>query len=161
VIGGVVGVALIGMIVFFLLRRRRSGYRSAAEPVDLLEGREGELTDDAHGDVPQHYLPEPYHIPPTAVTEMSETVSGLSPLTARDGRMSQLSLTTQTRLSSDETSTAPGRSTVTSSAKSPAGPPNLRAVNIIQHEDAGPSEAPRNEGAETIELPPAYTNIRK
>ena len=41
--------------------------------------------------------------------------------------------------------------------KSPA-PPSFRPVNIVQHEDAGPSGGP--EEAETIELPPAYTNIR-
>jgi hypothetical protein len=32
----------------------------------------------------------------------------------------------------------------------------LRPVNIIQHDDAGPSAGE----PETIELPPAYTNIR-
>ena len=37
----------------------------------------------------------------------------------------------------------------------------LRPVNIIQHDDAGPSEEPTSAGEpETIELPPAYTNIR-
>lgn len=36
------------------------------------------------------------------------------------------------------------------------GPSQLRPVNIIQHDDAGPDE-----GSETIELPPAYTNIRR
>ena len=43
-----------------------------------------------------------------------------------------------------------------SSRKSPLGFQQLRPVNIIQHDDAGPDE-----GAETIELPPAYTNIRR
>lgn len=35
----------------------------------------------------------------------------------------------------------------------------MRPVNIIQHDDAG--DAPEDEGHETIELPPAYNNIRK
>lgn len=42
--------------------------------------------------------------------------------------------------------------------KSPA-PPSFRPVNIVQHEDAGPSEAGGGD-LETIELPPAYTNLR-
>jgi hypothetical protein len=44
------------------------------------------------------------------------------------------------------------------SRKSPM-PPSLRPVNIIQHDDAG-TVADDNE-AETVELPPAYTNIRR
>jgi hypothetical protein len=40
-------------------------------------------------------------------------------------------------------------------------PPQLRPVNIFQHDDAGPSEEPIGQGeSETIELPPAYTNLR-
>lgn len=160
VIGGVAGVALIGLIVFFLLRRRRTRKRKVGEPVDLLEGR-GDGSATGHEDVPQQYLPEPYHIPPSgasAPSEMTETEAGLRPLAARDRRVSQLSETTQTRNSSDETSTVPGRTTMTS-AKTAAGPPLLRAVNVVQHEDAGPSEGQQEE--ETVELPPAYTNIRK
>jgi len=38
-------------------------------------------------------------------------------------------------------------------------PPQLRPVNFIQHDDAGPNEGSADE-PETIELPPAYTNIR-
>jgi hypothetical protein len=145
-------------VVFLLLRRRRHHKRTAGEPVDLLEGRDGERHEDAG--VPEQYLPEPYHIPPSTSNEMSETASAHH-LTARDRRVSGLSLTTQTRLSSEETSTVPGRSTAPTSAKSPAGPPQLRAVNIIQHEDAGPSETQKEEEQETVELPPAYTNLRK
>ncbi|KAJ3519860.1 hypothetical protein NMY22_g13012 [Coprinellus aureogranulatus] len=39
----------------------------------------------------------------------------------------------------------------------------MRPVNIIQHDDAGPSLPPAGPGeeeAETIELPPAYTALR-
>jgi hypothetical protein len=46
--------------------------------------------------------------------------------------------------------------------KSAAGPSALRPVNIVQHDDAGPpEEAAHGEEPETIELPPAYTNIKK
>jgi hypothetical protein len=39
---------------------------------------------------------------------------------------------------------------------------SLRPVNIVQHEDAGPTPKESNENeAETVELPPAYTNLRQ
>lgn len=44
-----------------------------------------------------------------------------------------------------------------------AAPPVMRPVNIIQHEDAGappPMEDGEGEEPETVELPPAYTNLR-
>jgi hypothetical protein len=40
-------------------------------------------------------------------------------------------------------------------------PKPMRAVNIIQHQDAGPSNnEEREEAVKTIELPPAYTMVR-
>ena len=39
-------------------------------------------------------------------------------------------------------------------------PLSFRPVNVIQHEDAGPSLPAENTEPETVELPPAYTNIR-
>lgn len=42
-------------------------------------------------------------------------------------------------------------------------PRPMRAVNIVQHQDAGPSNnlnGDREEPVETIELPPAYTMVR-
>lgn len=55
-------------------------------------------------------------------------------------------------------SATPDQSTTSYMRKSPA-PPSFRPVNIVQHEDAGPS-AGAEEEAETIELPPAYTHIK-
>jgi hypothetical protein len=37
----------------------------------------------------------------------------------------------------------------------------LRPVNIIQHDDAGVANEAAEGEPETVELPPAYTNIRK
>jgi hypothetical protein len=52
--------------------------------------------------------------------------------------------------------------TTTTTTRKSAAIPQLRPVNIIQHDDAGPSEDLSGEaGSETIELPPAYTNIRQ
>jgi hypothetical protein len=52
-------------------------------------------------------------------------------------------------------------SATTATTRKTAPMPQLRPVNIIQHDDAGPSEGPASPGEpETIELPPAYTHIR-
>jgi hypothetical protein len=48
------------------------------------------------------------------------------------------------------------------STKSAAGPRQMRPVNVIQHEDSGPTSRISEEAAEdTVELPPAYANIKK
>ena len=56
------------------------------------------------------------------------------------------------------TTTAPSTSGM--SRKSPMPPP-LRTVNVIQHDDAGTVAGDDGEEADTVELPPAYTNIRR
>lgn len=53
----------------------------------------------------------------------------------------------------------PSTTTATTSRKSPL-PPSLRPVNIIQHDDAG-TVGDESETADTVELPPAYTNIKR
>lgn len=44
--------------------------------------------------------------------------------------------------------------------KNPDGPDGLRAVNVIQHQDAGGMPAV-NEPEEVIELPPSYNEVRR
>ena len=52
--------------------------------------------------------------------------------------------------------------TTTTTTRKSAAIPQLRPVNIIQHDDAGPSEDLSGQAEpETIELPPAYTHIRQ
>ena len=55
----------------------------------------------------------------------------------------------------------PGSTTALTSSRKSGMTRQLRPVNIIQHEDAGPSGAPEPEQPETIELPPAYTKLQK
>ena len=55
---------------------------------------------------------------------------------------------------------APSSAPSTSVSRKSPVPPSFRAVNIIQHDDAGPGEPSPQEEPETIELPPAYTNIK-
>ncbi|KAI0346612.1 hypothetical protein BDW22DRAFT_1352763 [Trametopsis cervina] len=151
VVGGVVGLLAILLVALFFYRRRRFHKQQKKRPVDLLHDQEGE---DQDGHPPQYYQPEPFVVPePTVVSEGAETST--IPGAARpslDQRRSHYS-----NLSGERSST-PDQSAVSGSTylrKSPA-PPSFRAVNIVQHDDAGPSEPE----PETIELPPAYTNIR-
>jgi hypothetical protein len=99
--------------------------------------------------LPQFYQPEPFVVPdPTTESSHGYTSDG-------ERRPSMQSSTDLLRSGTPDlhgVMSASGGS----SRKTPFGPPQLRPVNIIQHDDAGPDE-----GAETIELPPAYTNIRR
>ncbi|KAI0688406.1 hypothetical protein BC835DRAFT_1419154 [Cytidiella melzeri] len=143
VVGGVVGLIALLLIALFFWRRRRFHKQQQKRPVDLLNDGE-----DQDGHPPHYYQPEPFIVPePTASSTITSTVPGaLRP--SIDNRQSHYS-----NLSGERSST-PDQSAVTGSTgmrKSPA-PSSFRPVNIIQHDDAGPSE--------TIELPPAYTNLR-
>ncbi|EMD35430.1 hypothetical protein CERSUDRAFT_116197 [Gelatoporia subvermispora B] len=167
VIGGVVGALTLGLILFFIQRRRVQQHAEKERPVDLLQDHDRE-SDDAHP--PQYYEPEPFLVPdPTAASSAGSTApygsstpyGGLRP--SVDRRASHISGTTAEGSSAAAFLRAgtPDMSASGSSGtrKSPA-PPTFRPVNIIQHDDAGPQEQGQEE-PETIELPPAYTNIRR
>lgn len=144
--GTAVFLLAVGMLAFFWLRRRPYSAISKERPVNILQ--DDEDGNGSHHDLPQYYAPEPFLVPDPTNTGTSEAASTLE---------RPLSMAT----------TDPGRpqtpvtSTSTTTRKS-AVPPQLRPVNIIQHDDAGPSEFSTGQGEpETIELPPAYTNIRQ
>ena len=131
VVGGVVGAAALVLLALFFWRRRRY-HKLEKRPVDLLN------EDDApDGNPPQYYEPEPFVVPePTAASSAGETstVAG-APRPSVDHRQSHYSNLT------GERSATPDQSAVSGSTymrKSPA-PPIFRPVNIIQHDDAGPS----------------------
>ncbi|KZT69906.1 hypothetical protein DAEQUDRAFT_725867 [Daedalea quercina L-15889] len=148
VIGGVCGflaaLALVGLVIW---RRRRT--HPKARPVDLLNGpseEDGGNENSGGEQLPRYYEPEPFVLPEPytpSVPTMSE-VGGTAVAGAaarRPGTPSAMS-TTNTRKS--------------------AAPPSLRPVNIVQHEDAGPPEeqVQEEQEPETVELPPAYTNLK-
>jgi len=54
-----------------------------------------------------------------------------------------------------------GTSTIPSSSRKSHMPRQLRPVNVIQHDDAGAADEVPDGEPETVELPPAYTNIQK
>lgn len=111
--------------------------------MDLLQ--DGEQGD---GGLPQYYQPEPFIVP-------DPTVASTRPST--DGRRHSAISNGASELGVGRAHTPTAQST---STRKSAAPPSFRPVNIIQHDDAGPSEEPALE-PETVELPPAYTNIKK
>lgn len=99
--------------------------------------------DISHLDLPHHYAVEPYLVSDLTVGETAEAAFARDrPLTTAD------TLRPQTLVG------------LTAARKSGSLAP-LRPVNIIQHDDACPGEWPASVGEhETVELPPAYGNIR-
>ncbi|KAL0960026.1 hypothetical protein HGRIS_011674 [Hohenbuehelia grisea] len=161
VIGGIVALAALILVLIFWRRsqRKQRGAQTKERPVDLLQG---DPEDDARGgqpgELPQYYQPEPFMVP-------DPTVDGSSHAGGSDGfddRGRPLSGATSTsRSGTPDILGFSGAMSSTSTGTRKTAPRPLRPVNIIQHDDAGPSEAaPKVDDPETIELPPAYTNIR-
>ena len=143
--GGVVGAVILlvstSLAAFWYARRRSYSALSQRRPVNVLEDEEDE-NEEGYG-LPQHYVLEPYLMSDPTIRGMSEAASThdlpLSMFTVTaDGQRLQAPMTT----------------------RKSAAPPQLRPVNIIQHNDAGHSEGLLGQAEpETIELPPAYPNI--
>ncbi|KAH9171379.1 hypothetical protein EDB89DRAFT_1887153 [Lactarius sanguifluus] len=142
--GGLVVILAIALIAFFYPRRR--GYSAVGRPVNVLH-------DDEDGHAPHrspshYYTPEPYLVPDPTIGRTFEAASTPDrPITTTTADV----LRPQTLASI----TVP----MTTTRKN-APHPQQRTVNIIQHDDAGPSEIPSVREPDTIELPPAYSNIR-
>ncbi|KAI6043961.1 hypothetical protein EDC04DRAFT_2890376 [Pisolithus marmoratus] len=140
VIGGLAFAAILVVAGLYFIRRKSSSNRH--RPVDLLHGDTDDTDQPLPPDLPE-YRPEPslQQNPRSHHLLISWTKPGGSPCemqSARSGTPDR-----DMRIVS-----GPSGSMVTSSRKSPQ-PRQLRPVNIIQHEDAGPSEV----DSETIELP--------
>lgn len=144
--GTAVFLLAVGLLAYFWLRRRPYSAISKERPVNVLQ--DDEDGNGSHHDLPQYYAAEPFLVPDPTITGTSEAASTherpLSMATTDFGRP-------QTPVTTTSTNT-----------RKTAVPPQLRPVNIIQHDDAGPSEFSTGQGeTETIELPPAYTHIRQ
>lgn len=164
VIGGLVALIVLALLVWFILRKRKQAARRRAHDVDLLP--------EGQGPEAEFYAPEPFVIPSSSrAASATHSHQGEDGLTSRPSmsdfgrRYSALSTTDNS--DSQYLGTVPGvlapgaGSRTTTSRKSPGGPPVLRPVNVVQHEDGG--EVPEASGSgepETIELPPAYTSVK-
>ena len=148
VVGGVVGAVALTLILVLVFRRRM---RANQERIDLLHGHVSPGTRPSsgasRGDLFQTYRVEPFGVDP---------VSQLSP----HGYGSESDPRTSTRTSTTDLLQSGTRSSFPHGTMSPASggsrskaPVNLRPVNIMEHTDAGPDQ--------TVELPPAYTHIRR
>jgi hypothetical protein len=146
VVAGAIFVLAITIVVFLYLRRRLYSTISREHPINVLE--DDEDGDDSYHDLPHYYRPEPFLYP-------SPTVDG-----AFEADSTQEHLLSPSMMDAGHLQTPITAATV--AARKSAVPPQLRPVNIIQHDDAGPSEdSASHVESETIELPPAYSNIRK
>lgn len=135
----------VALMAFFYPRRRGYTAVSKERPVNVLHDEED--GDGSHQDLPHYYAPDPYLVSDPNIGEASGAASTRNrPLPVAPAVIPQ---------------------TPTSMAAAKAGmrksslPAEMRPVNIIQHDDAGPSEVLESVAEhETIELPPAYSNIR-
>lgn len=150
------GLLIIASLLFFWFRRRGAQRANKERPSLFIDhDDEAPNSQPMREDLPVNYQPEPF-----TASEPTDRASTPRPSTPFDGLERPVSQSL-TYLSDPQRVASPdGTSTGLSSRKSPI-PPSLRPVNVIQHEDAGPSLPADNPEPETIELPPAYTNIRK
>ncbi|KAG9313506.1 hypothetical protein JVU11DRAFT_5832 [Chiua virens] len=179
IIGGLAAIVILGLAAFYLIRRKTAPRSQKESPVNLLHD------DPDDNDPPSNYPPylqlEPYLVTAPTISSvsgqgdsnrqsyvgsalLSDSIHSSSRYGTSAQRMSGVTSFSDPRPPTPELDMGvlPSASStgLTGSRKSPM-PRQLRAVNFIQHEDAGPSSAQEGAEPETIELPPAYTNIRK
>ncbi|EGN92853.1 hypothetical protein SERLA73DRAFT_98611 [Serpula lacrymans var. lacrymans S7.3] len=170
VIGGLAGVVIIALVGLYFLKRKTGSTKARKEgPVNLFQG-DGDEDDEPQGELPQYYRPVPFVLPdPTEVSSAYAQENGAggtaggSRYGTSERRHSAATSLTDARFQRAATPEAAGLgiasgSTAASSRKTAM--PQLRPVNIIQHDDAG-SPVDEADEPETVELPPAYTNIRR
>ncbi|KAF8166705.1 hypothetical protein BJ912DRAFT_1025856 [Pholiota molesta] len=181
IVGGVIGglaLIIIALILFWVYRRRGRTQKRYKERPDLInaddddEDEEGDGPRATHGpgsarrnELPQYYQPEPFMVPDPTLDGTSSlhggTQTGTGTMTDdAEGRrpLSGATSSFYTRATTpDAASSALGGGGGAGERRKGGAPRPMRAVNIIQHDDAGPSLPP--EEPETIELPPAYTAL--
>ena len=148
-----IGGVILLVSAFWFVRRRLYSAVSQPRPVDVLQNAEDGNEDHWHN-LPQNYVPEPFG--PFLVSDSN--IRGTSE-----------SASTQYHPLSMSTVTADGQSPQTpttskTATRNRAAFPQPRPIRIIQHDDASPSEnlsGQLESEPETIELPPAYSNIRR
>ncbi|KAF9788328.1 hypothetical protein BJ322DRAFT_1048293 [Thelephora terrestris] len=154
VVGGVAGLLIIAILLFFWLKRRRAQRGNKDRPSLFIDHDDEDPTSQPlHEDLPVHFRPEPFTA--SEPTDRAGTPRSSTPFERSERPVSQ----SLTYLSDPQRVASPDVTSTGLSRKSPL-PPSLRPVNVFQHEDAGPSLPADNQEPETIELPPAYTNIR-
>ena len=139
VVGGLLALIALALLAFCYPRRRRTPPIPREPPVNI-------FYDDASPPAaPRHYMPEPFLVPdPTMGGAYGVASTGDRPLSMNTGN-------TQTPMS---------MTAMTSSTRESGSFAQMRPLNIIRHDDAGPSEWRSGVGGpETMELPPTYANM--
>lgn len=148
-----------------MLRRRRKDHKKSRLHTDILDADDD---DDAPGqsELPQpvpFMLPRP--VPSMLPVRPESTVESDDDSRPFSGTRS--SFYTNRSDTPDLASTlglgvgGVGNGESIGTSRKGGAPRPMRAINIIQHHDAGPSNnGEREEPVETIELPPAYTMVR-
>ncbi|KAF8609173.1 hypothetical protein BDV93DRAFT_134678 [Ceratobasidium sp. AG-I] len=173
VVGGVAALIMFLLVLLFFHRRRKHHRNSGTRPMkpDLIDPSEEQpaAPREDRGELPRFYEPEPFILPDAFSNP--DTSSRHSLHSTHEGQPLRTSMTTasgaplthgraQSRLSvttmSDVGGAAPASST---GRKSGMAPSAFRAVNFIQHDDGGEAD-PSGQEPETVELPPAYTDVR-
>jgi len=182
IVGGVIGgiVLLSALVMLLLFFRRRKRFHQQQARTDLFTDDEGP-NNEAQGANGQ-LAPEPYIVSERETSEYGGThLSGGGTSAAGGGLLSATGsegYDQDRRFSATSTSMSrpastsldmmrpntPGTSVsnTTGYTRKTAVPPVMRPVNVIQHDDAGVAPEGEEEAeAETVELPPAYTNIKR
>ncbi|TFK26517.1 hypothetical protein FA15DRAFT_679586 [Coprinopsis marcescibilis] len=162
VVGGVVFLVSFILVLFFLNKRSKQRQRAREKPVDLLNEGEDEDGDggnrESRNDLPQFYRPEPFTVPDPSLRNSAGEDDSARPLSG-----TATSFYTRSGTPDGSAALGYGAGLLTGGPAGAGAPRVMRPVNIIQHDDAGPSLPPPAAGddeQETIELPPAYTAIK-
>ncbi|KDR84275.1 hypothetical protein GALMADRAFT_205972 [Galerina marginata CBS 339.88] len=165
VVGGLAALIIALLLLWFCRRRQKKQKRTKERPVDLINADDDGDESPANGhprrnELPQFYQPEPFMVPdPTLDGSVTGTddIEGSRP-------MSGASTSFYTRATTPDALSGSGVGGSSGAERRKGAPRPMRAVNIIQHDDAGPSLPPADKDGEdepeTIELPPAYTAVR-
>jgi len=166
VIGGLAAIVALALVAFYIIRRKTAPKSQKERPVNLLHGDPDDSESPTNYEPPPYLQPDPYLVMTPTISSASAREDGLrhsmagSALLSDSWRQSGVTSFSDVTPEFEVGVLPPGSAGLTSSRKSGV-PRQLRAVNIVQHEDAGPSSAQEPAEPETVELPPAYTNIRK
>ncbi|KAG8216791.1 hypothetical protein J3R82DRAFT_7038 [Butyriboletus roseoflavus] len=180
VIGGLAAIVMLGLVAFYVIRRKIVPKSQKEQPVNLLHGDPDDNEPPSNYQPPPYLQPEPYLVTEPTISSFSQHEDSARRSIAGSALLSESLASsphgTMARPQSGVTSfsdprsltpdlelgvLAQGSSTGLTNSRKSGMTRQLRAVNIIQHEDAGPSSAQEGTELETIEIPPAYTNIRK
>ncbi|KAH9479131.1 hypothetical protein JR316_0007710 [Psilocybe cubensis] len=176
VIGGLIALIAIVLIIWFLRKKQKTQKRFKERPVDLMNADDDDGDESAPSgrprtnELPQYYQPEPFMVPdPTINGSIAETSDDPESRRPLSGTASSF-YTRDTRATSpDPTASLLGfgmtAGSSTGQERRKGVPRPMRAVNVIQHDDAGPSlpmeDKDGEDEPETIELPPAYTAVKR